>query len=149
MKKTLLLSITMLVIALMGCSSKSSDSDEDALSDVLTASTWNSVTNLEDIDLDGTFVEFGDDCEKDDEWKFKSDGNYTQQDTGEPCDGTGGFTADGTWFLENNDQTLVLRLWVDDIKFKVLSYSNTELELGLIESDNPTGIFTQKLILKR
>ena len=85
-----------------------------SVSEILTQGEWTSVTNLEDLDLDGTFVEFGDDCEKDDHFVFKPDFTFQQKTGATDCDGGVGvntIAAEGDWSLEDTDQTLVLHFF--------------------------------------
>ena len=151
MKKlpTLIISLFVALVAISSCS----PNDEDptpTVTELFTSAKWTSVTNLEDIDLDGTFVEFGEDCEKDDVWIF-TDATFAQYTGPTDCDGGPGVDAlviNGTWTLTDNNTYLVLDVVSDQIKFKIFSIDENKVELGIVEFNNPPNVFTQKVILK-
>ena len=151
MKKNTFACLILTLIAWCGCASKTQDNPLTA-SELLTQGEWTSVVNLDDIDLDGTFVEFGDDCEKDDHSIFDKNNKFQQNSGLDACDSStapNSVIAEGDWELLNNDQNLVLKFPADEIKFNIIQINDHELQLGLIEDNNPAGVITQKLILKR
>jgi hypothetical protein len=152
MKKIIFICFALPFITFMGCGSKEQDAPMASVSEILTQGEWTSVTNLEDIDLDGTFVEFGDDCEKDDHFVFKTDLTFQQKTGATDCDGGVGvnaIAAEGDWSLEDADRTLVLHFFIEDAKFKIYSITDHEIKLGMIEDTNPIGVITQQIIFKR
>ena len=103
MKKIFILGILLPLIGLSGCSSKSADDD---LSVILTQGPWTTTINSEDLDLDGNYVEFGDDCEKDDTWYFSTNGTFEQKNGPLSCDGTSlpsEIIVAGNWLFEDNE----------------------------------------------
>lgn len=152
MKKNIIISLLVAFVAISSCSStKEDDNPAPTVAELFTTAKWISVTNLEDIDLDGTFVEFGEDCEKDDVWTFSADASFAQYTGPTDCDGGPGIEAlviKGTWTLTENDTYLVLDVVSDQIKFKIFSIDENHVELGIVEFNNPPNVFTQMVILK-
>lgn len=148
MKKIFFTYFIFVLATLSGCNGD----DAPTTAEILTVSEWTSLTNLEDIDADGTFVEFGDDCEKDDHSIFKTSGKYQNTNGTNVCDpdtAPNAVIAEADWELTNNDQELVLKFFADDIRFTIINISDHELELGVIDNNDPQGVITQKVVLRR
>lgn len=150
--KNFLILIVFCLAATFSCGSKENPPTL-LLSEVLTSSAWTRVINLEDIDLDGTFVEFGEDCEKDDIITFFADNKYEHNNGASVCDpdlyDPNSVLVDGKWELKNNDQSFFLYVGFGSDEFKVKSFTESELILEFIEASNPPGVITQRLVLRR
>src|SRR5690242_13026956 len=119
--KSQLLSISLLTFILIGCSSDNRDNDLPTTQEFLTSGIWTGLHNFEDTDLNGSFVEFGDDCEKDDQWNFQAGGTLIQGLGPTLCDPDDdpNEMITSNWRLEDNDQYLVIELPFDEIKFYI------------------------------
>jgi hypothetical protein len=77
MKKTIMLLLAFPIILIFACSSSAKD-DVVSVTDLLIDGVWTENLEFEDLDLDGTFVEFNDACDKDNPWEFRSNGTLKQ-----------------------------------------------------------------------
>ena len=128
------------------------DDDSPTVTDLLTQATWAKIVNLEDANLDGVFVEFGEECEKDNFCIFKADQSYEYNIGPIACPGDPGadYPIPGTWTLSENETLLTISLLGGEpLAFEILNIEADTLELGVVETDNPAGVYTQKLLLSR
>jgi hypothetical protein len=139
----------LIVALLFSCSSKN-EKIETSVSTFLTQGTWTTVLDYEDLNLDGTFVEFGDTCEKDNRWYFNSDNTF-KQDNGivlcDPDDDPNEFLG-GTWLLEDNDKYLTLQFEFSEIKFFIVSINAQQAVLNEVDLGSPNQ-YTHRVVLKR
>ena len=149
MKKTIFFLGT-IVSALFGTSMRFITNNHPfSIRDLLTQSQWTSVHNYEDMDLDGTFKEFGKDCDKDDRWLFSPDGVCTQEEGLILCDtSVSPLLIKAGWTLQENDQFLVLDFELDEIKFYIQSINENKLIIEKVDIDRP-GIYQYKIVLTR
>lgn len=145
-------SSTMLIfVLLIGCASKSQDSSTLSVNDLLTLGNWTSTRDFEDIDLNGTYTEFGEDCDKDNYWAFGANQTLVQG-LGivlcNPDDDDPNETIISKWRLEENDQYLVLVFPFDEVKFLINSVDEHEMLLSVVDIEN-IGIYTHRLKLNR
>ena len=149
MKKTIFF-LGAIIFALLGTSMRlTTHYQGSSIKDMLTQSQWTSVRNYEDIDLDGTFKEFGRDCDMDDLWFFSPDGVYTQEEGLILCDtSVSPLLIKAGWTLQENDQFLVLDFELDEIKFYIQSINEDKLIIKKVDIDRP-GIYQHKIVLTR
>jgi hypothetical protein len=150
MKKNLFLSAVLLSL-LMNCSLKSSDTEVVGVFDLLVASKWTKTENFEDLDQNGVFVKFGEDCEEDDCLTFKPDNFFSTHPGTELCDSLDlvYLVQDSlVWALEGNDQYLVFDYPFDEVKYKINTCDEHQLVLSLWDQDAPS-VVKYKLILSR
>jgi hypothetical protein len=150
MKNYIYLSL-LTIVQILACSSKDLEKPIFSVSDLLELGIWTETHNFEDFNLDNTFVEFGDECEKDDRWTFKTDGVLNQDYGTILCDpevDDPNTIITSHWMLTNQDKTLVIEFGFSDVKFNIESISESELVLNTIDVDNPT-VFKQRVILNR
>jgi hypothetical protein len=147
--KNLIFLLALPLVLIFSCSSAKEELDETV--NMLTLGPWTVTLNYEDEDLDGVFEEFGDDCEKDDRWEFYTN-NTLRQDLGpvlcDPDDDPNFFIA-ADWELQNNQQDLIIKYGFDDIRFRIVSLTSNEMVLNIIDSANPSGVFTHRVVLQR
>lgn len=112
---------------------------------------WTVTLNYEDEDLDGAFVEFGDECEKDDRWTFLSDHTLRQDYGSILCnpDDDPNLIVSSAWELLNNDEELMIQYGFDDLRFKIASIDNAEIVMNIIEPDAPANTFKYRVVLQR
>jgi len=148
--KSSMFTFGLMITLAIGCSSKSKKNINLTTSEILTARAWTGVRNYEDDNLDGVFIEFGKDCEKDDIWTFLTNGTLTQSYGTTICDPDDdpNTILISNWQLLDNEQVLSLDFAYDDVKFKIVSISDTELVLFEINDTKP-GVFTHKIALSR
>lgn len=148
-----ILSLFCWTIILVNCSFQLSSNNFSSVHDLLIQSKWTNTQNLEDIDLDGNFTEFGRDCEKDDSWTFNLDGTLLQEPGVQLCDspeeeGANSNNTTAGWHLENNDQFLVFDFDMDETKFLINKCDEHELVLTLYNADTP-DVYKYRIILSR
>jgi hypothetical protein len=103
MKTTKILYLAAFALVALG-----SCKDEDAATDLITNGAWKLVDSLSDTDGDGDIESDIEDCDKDDETTFKSDGTVTTVYGSDKCDPAEPATESGQWVLLNNDKTITL-----------------------------------------
>ncbi len=152
--KHYLLSFLLCLLLPFGCSSSTQkDPAPPTLQELLTTGTWTSMHEFEDLDLDGTFVEFGDDCDEDNPWTFQSDGTLNQGVGAVLCDpdeDDPNETITSQWELKDDDvKYLIVEFSYDEIKFLIVSISEHELILQVVDPNKPVGVFTHRVVLNR
>jgi hypothetical protein len=140
----------LIVTLLLSCSSKN-EKIETSITTFLTQGPWTTVLDFEDLNLDGTFIEHGDSCEKDNRWYFNMDGTC-KQDNGvilcDPNDDPNEFFS-STWLLQDNDQFLTIQFDFDEVKYYIVSITAQQAVLNVVDPNNPPNQYTQRVVLKR
>lgn len=145
--KNLLFCITLLFALLASCSSK--NSDEMSNSELLTLGIWTRTLDFEN--QNGTFVEYGFDCYKDNRWEFKADGKVIYDDGPVDCDPDTPPVdpIELGWVLEGNDQQLIIQFPFDEAKYSIVELNASELVMDEIEPGTANTITNHRVILQR
>lgn len=141
----------LLLVMPIACSSNSEKEQMLTTQQMLTSGAWTSVRDFEDLDLNGTFVEFGDECEKDNPWTFQTDGILKQSYGPVLCDpdeDDPNTVITSNWQLIDNDQYLLIEFEFDELKCLINSVTEHELVLSEVNPSNPS-VYTHRIVLNR
>jgi hypothetical protein len=145
--KNLLFCITLTFALLASCSSKNSDEMSNA--ELLTLGIWTRTLDFEN--KNGTFVEYGFDCYKDNRWEFKADGKVIYDDGPVDCDPDTPPVdpIELGWVLEGNDQQLIIQFPFDEAKYSIVELNGSKLVMDEIEPGTANTITNHRVILER
>lgn len=125
----------------------------NSVEDLLKLSPWTSIHHYEDLNLDGNFIEFGEDCEKDNRWTFMADSLVLLEQGPILCDTMETLANEvqrTKWYVDTGEegQYLVFDFVLDEVKFLIQGLDEQTLVL-LRPSLDSSGIYTHKIILNR
>lgn len=144
------ISLSMLLVFFMSCTSEKDD-QTPSVTQILTSAPWTSSIDYDDLDEDGNFVAFGDECDQDNRWIFFDTGKLNQDLGTVLCDPENDdpntlFISD--WELQDNDTYIVQKFALDLIKYKIISIEDNKLVLSIIDVQEPNAD-THRVILTR
>lgn len=124
-----------------------------SVQDQLTSSVWTSLVDYEDLDMDGVFVAFGDACDQDNTMEFRPDGVLVHGSGPTLCDGESPDdflnAPNANWQLENGDQILKIEFPFDEVRYQIVSMTDHEAILNLVDPSLPSGTYDQRIVLRR
>ncbi len=150
--KNILFPLILLSTVLFTHCDRGSTYDPPDFKEVLLQGPWNSTKTLEDWDLFGDYVEYGDSCKKDDPWYFNADGTFERQYGAVLCDSAyllDEIIGKGTWELQGNNDVLFLKTPRYNLVYEVYYYDETELELRQRTGFQAFTFRPLKLVLQR
>ena len=140
------------IFSLLTACGKSENTPASVL-EFLTQTKWTGFDDLVDEKSTGNFVSLLEECSKDDQWVFNAEGTGEVTDGTDVCEPDIPLEISFDWELRNNDTILYIAIGgsviVEEMECKILSISETKMELLVIDPANPSSLRKEKIIFSR
>ena len=131
---------------MLSCGKDNDEPSSKSKTELLTAQVWKISTVGLDIDKNGT-VDFPyplEDCEKDDEFSFKTNGTGIADQGSSKCDEADPQTTEFTWAFKSNETILNVSipnsLLTGDMIIKTLNSSTLETYIDVVDPDTQANV---------